>query len=477
MASTNIYEKHYFTKSRANNDDNLYVLILFKSDNTFVIKKKSNLHSITENGLVTIKDRNKSYVGYCLCEGSLTEIEAAADRLDKEMNTDLESDCEIVMNFDKSNASQELSQCSMLTTPSSKSNIEIVGSSAIRKNKNQKKKENNATGSTIRSLLMTSFDNVSSAYQTLNDIQRMTKDKTNGQSLEISTSDEDIDEDENEDEDESDDDNDSLEERVAISNSTASAKGSKSKQMNEVKSRQSKQSSSNSTKLTSNKSITKQLCGKQLFPTSNDENQEVETLLKSSIMTNKDLAKDMKQSLRDIKHLSTSVEKLDTKVHLIFENQKKIQRALAKRKINVALLGGDFSTEDQSPTDVPFKKSLDCEKSDGTTIDLLQLYGVRTQIGRFVALVMDQLFTKQQLCTITKSQLVQHKHYETIKEAVRSRFKLNKEEMNFEWPTIHESILQKRRNEKKRNVDSSKINTNKPPSESIQTGELFDSSM
>ena len=27
-------------------------------------------------------------------------------------------------------------------------------------------------------------------------------------------------------------------------------------------------------------------------------------------------------------------------------------------QINVALLGGDFNTEDQSPTDVPFKKSL-----------------------------------------------------------------------------------------------------------------------
>ncbi|CAM4904623.1 unnamed protein product [Rotaria socialis] len=81
------------------------------------------------------------------------------------MNTDLESDCEIVMNFDKSNASQELSQCSMLTTPSSKSNIEIVGSSAIRKNKNQKEKENNATGSTIRSLLMTSFDNTTKTYK------------------------------------------------------------------------------------------------------------------------------------------------------------------------------------------------------------------------------------------------------------------------------------------------------------------------
>ncbi|CAF4520040.1 unnamed protein product [Rotaria socialis] len=97
--------------------------------------------------------------------GSLTEIEAAADRLDKEMNTDLESDCEIVMNFDKSNASQELSQYSMVATPSSKSSIEIVGSSAIRKNKNQKEKENNPTGSTMRSLLMTSFDNTTTTYE------------------------------------------------------------------------------------------------------------------------------------------------------------------------------------------------------------------------------------------------------------------------------------------------------------------------
>ncbi|CAF3116710.1 unnamed protein product [Rotaria socialis] len=113
------------------------------------------------------------------------------------MNTDLESDCEIVMNFDKSNASQELSQYSMVTTPS------------------------NPTGSTMRSLLMTSFDNGSSAYQTLNDIQRITKDKNYGEGLEISTSEEDIDEEE----DESDDGNNSSEERVAISTSTASAKG------------------------------------------------------------------------------------------------------------------------------------------------------------------------------------------------------------------------------------------------------------
>jgi hypothetical protein len=149
MASANIYEKHYLTKSRTNNDNNIYVLILFKSDNTFVIKKKSNLHGVTEDGLVTIKDRNKSYTGYCLCEGeclimthnnsinknfylksfyvigSLMEIEAAAERLDKEMNTDIESDYEAVMNNNKSKKQQKSNQVSMLAAPVS-SNIEIV---------------------------------------------------------------------------------------------------------------------------------------------------------------------------------------------------------------------------------------------------------------------------------------------------------------------------------------------------------------
>lgn len=68
MALTNSYEKHYLTNRRSTNDEK-YVLILFKSDNTFIIKKKSNLHGVDENGLVNIKDRGKTYTGYCLFEG------------------------------------------------------------------------------------------------------------------------------------------------------------------------------------------------------------------------------------------------------------------------------------------------------------------------------------------------------------------------------------------------------------------------
>jgi len=70
MASTTTYEKHYLTNRRSTIDDIKYVLILFKSDNTFIIRKKSNVRDVDENGLVTIKDRGKSYKGYCLFEGN-----------------------------------------------------------------------------------------------------------------------------------------------------------------------------------------------------------------------------------------------------------------------------------------------------------------------------------------------------------------------------------------------------------------------
>ncbi len=54
-------------------------------------------------------------------------------------------------------------------------------------------------------------------------------------------------------------------------------------------------------------------------------------------------------------------------------------------------------------------------RKDGTNIDLLQLYGVRTQLGRYVALVMDHVFTNEELCTITASQLIQDERYNIIK--------------------------------------------------------------
>ena len=51
----------------------------------------------------------------------MTEVEAAAERLDKEMNTDLESDCEAVISVSKINK-QQPRQISTTTTMSKSNN-------------------------------------------------------------------------------------------------------------------------------------------------------------------------------------------------------------------------------------------------------------------------------------------------------------------------------------------------------------------
>jgi hypothetical protein len=43
-------------------------------------------------------------------------------------------------------------------------------------------------------------------------------------------------------------------------------------------------------------------------------------------------------------------------------------------------------------------------------------------------------------------------------EAVRCRFKLNRKMMDNEWPSLHECVLQKRRNEWKRRSDAGNPN-------------------
>ena len=162
MASINSYEKPYLTNHRSTIDDTKYVLVIFKSDNTFIIRKKSSLHGVDENGLVNIRDRGKIYTGYCLFEGnsfllsmiimiqmelfhatfflvgSESEIAVAAERLDKEMNTDLESDCEAVKNISKATKQQSR----QTSTTFSKSSIEKGGISTTKSNNVQKKNDN-----------------------------------------------------------------------------------------------------------------------------------------------------------------------------------------------------------------------------------------------------------------------------------------------------------------------------------------------
>lgn len=44
--------------------------------------------------------------------------------------------------------------------------------------------------------------------------------------------------------------------------------------------------------------------------------------------------------------------------------------------------------------------------SEEASVDLFQLYGAQTHIGRYAALVMDKLFTIEEITTITIDELV-----------------------------------------------------------------------
>ncbi|CAF4438475.1 unnamed protein product, partial [Adineta steineri] len=87
-----------------------------------------------------------------------------------------------------------------------------------------------------------------------------------------------------------------------------------------------------------------------------------------------------------------------------------MQQALSNKKVNIngTLNGNQLG-------DLPFKSTLIYVNSKGVSVDLLQLYGIQTQMGRYVARVMDKLFTVEEITTITKDELVKDERYLIIK--------------------------------------------------------------
>ena len=71
--------------------------------------------------------------------GSLAEIEDAAERLDKQMNTDIESDCDAVISNTKVNKQRSFQLSA--TTPTTNSSIQIGRSPATKANDYRKKKD------------------------------------------------------------------------------------------------------------------------------------------------------------------------------------------------------------------------------------------------------------------------------------------------------------------------------------------------
>ena len=56
------------------------------------------------------------------------------------------------------------------------------------------------------------------------------------------------------------------------------------------------------------------------------------------------------------------------------------------------------------------------------SVGLLQLYLVQTQMGRYVACVMDKIFTKEEIIAIKLEELLKDERYEVIKRQIKAIF-------------------------------------------------------
>jgi hypothetical protein len=164
---------------------------------------------------------------------------------------------------------------------------------------------------------------INSACDTLREVNNMVQNTTNErQTRKMLTFDDDC-------SDEESDDDRSLEEIIALDNSSSS----KSLTNKENNVRQSKRPLPNSFTTTTREKPSKRLYNK-LSPSEDSGKKEIIMLLKTLLLSNDDLIKNINKSSRDVKNLIVLVEKLDDKVNVLFENQKKMQRALTKRKVN-----------------------------------------------------------------------------------------------------------------------------------------------
>ena len=144
-------------------------------------------------------------------------------------------------------------------------------------------------------------------------------------------------------EEESDSDNDEqLSESVLDLDNTLP---STSTTTNQKSGRSSKGNLSTTSSVMPRSKVVKRLCH-GLQSLNDSGNKEVTVLLKTLLMSIDDLSKDVYQSSKDVKQLVVSAEKVDKKLNVIYDNQKKMQRALTKNKVKAKYIDTFFDLYD-----------------------------------------------------------------------------------------------------------------------------------
>ncbi|CAF4332914.1 unnamed protein product [Rotaria sp. Silwood2] len=94
MPDNNIYSKHYASKRRTNENNEIYHVVIFSCDNSFSVVKSKQCTRAEQDGFVCVQSGGKKYTGFVFESGTLEVCSKAADLLSQKQNEEIESDYE-----------------------------------------------------------------------------------------------------------------------------------------------------------------------------------------------------------------------------------------------------------------------------------------------------------------------------------------------------------------------------------------------
>ncbi|CAM4839707.1 unnamed protein product [Rotaria magnacalcarata] len=421
MYTTNTYAKPYLNR-RTNTEAEMYNLVLFPSDNSIAVVKVKQCSPAEHDGFIFVQSGKKKFMGVILEEGTLSQCSRAADQLAKKTaNPEIESDYERSGNENQSkqhkrqNSNNQQPITSTITISTERTNC-TNSSQSLNTNPSMINNDNVLIGlQPTTSSVETCLSRSQIAHKSSkNDHKNMSnlKHKRHKKSHNVTSSAVLFDQ---------------------FNNMNNESSDSEDELINNSEHR------IDTNELSSNgapKFVGCHITGE------NNRSKSASGQLSSS--TTQQLSTFMnKLESQYLRPLLVGQERIEERIKCLFANQKKIQNVLRKQKVNISLLELD---EKDEPTDYQiFLTSMEYKNSDGTIIDLLQRAGVKEHANRYVTSLMDIIFRPEQLLAIETKDISQHELYLLLKEAVKNKFRLSKEELETMWIWLHNVILAKRR--------------------------------
>ncbi|CAF4844738.1 unnamed protein product, partial [Rotaria magnacalcarata] len=147
--------------------------------------------------------------------------------------------------------------------------------------------------------------------------------------------------------------------------------------------------------------------------------------------------------------MSITMERQHKFLNSLCVNQKKIVRSFNKHKIPIVLEDDDEETATHDEESTNALKSYN--RSDGQVIDLLKIYGTKQNTIKYALKLIDVVFIDdQEFQNINVKKADEDERIKAIRNAVQHKFGFSVNDMSIIWPPIHDSILSKRRNQRKR---------------------------